>query len=330
MLVSPLPVLQEITSPAPGLKLRAEVLAGLRRPQKELPPKLFYDARGSELFERICELPEYYLTRTETAILRTHATEIAARLGPGCLLIEYGSGSSAKTRILLDALADPAGYVPVDISRSALLAAATALAADYPELTLLPVWADYSGAFTLPEAVRHAKRRVVFFPGSSIGNFHPDEAAAFLRRAAAVCGPHGHLLVGVDLDKDPAILDPAYDDAQGVTAAFNLNLLARLNRELGMDFRLEQFRHRAFYHRARGRVEMHLVSLVDQKVHLGDVEFAVALGETILTECSYKYTTQGFASLARHAGLVVQQAWTDPRGWFSVQLLAVPPGRWVV
>lgn len=311
----------------PAEDLRAEVLAGLQRLQKELPPKLFYDARGSRLFERICRLPEYYLTRTEIAILRTHGAEIGALLGPGCLLIEYGSGSSAKTRILLDALAYPAGYVPIDISREAVLAAASALASDYPELPLVPVWADYTRPFKLPEPARRAQRRVVFFPGSSIGNFHLEEAEAFLRRAAGICGPRGHILVGVDLDKDPAILDPAYDDAEGVTAEFNLNMLVRLNRELGTDFHVEQFRHRAFYDRAHGRVEMHLVGLADQTVHVEEVEIAFAAGETILTECSYKHTLAGFAALARRAGLTVHRVWTDPQGWFSVQLLVAAPER---
>lgn len=301
--------------------MRAEVLAGLRRRQKELPPKLFYDERGSQLFDQICELEEYYPTRTELAITRAFTHEIAALVGPNCLLVEYGSGSSLKTRILLDRLVAPAAYVPIDISREHLLASAGRIAAAYPGLEVLPVAADYTADFTLPAPRRSPARVVTYFPGSTIGNLHPHEAVRLLGQIAVQVGVGGGLLIGVDLQKDRATLERAYDDAAGVTAAFNLNLLARLNRELGADFQLEQFQHRAVYNEQLHRIEMHLVSLRPQLAHVGDVQFAFAQGEHILTECSYKYTLAGFATLARRAGFTVRRAWTDAAGRFSVQYL---------
>ncbi len=300
-----------------------EVLAGLTQEPKTLPCKFFYDARGSLLFDRICELEEYYPTRTEMAIMQSHAPDIAARLGAQCRLVEYGSGSSLKTRVLLDAARSLAVYVPVDISRQHLLNAADSLRAAYPNLPIRPVCADYTQPFTLPEGGTRAARTVVYFPGSTIGNFHPAQAQAFLQGVAAQCGPEGGLLIGVDLKKDPQVLEPAYNDRQGVTAAFNLNLLTRINRELGGDFSEDAFAHYAFYNHGRGRMEMHLVSTRAQVVTIGGKTIAFDEDETIHTECSYKYDLEEFASLAARAGFALQRVWTDEEGLFSVQYLTV-------
>ncbi len=301
----------------------AEALAGLSAFEKTLPCKYFYDAHGSHLFDQICDLPEYYPTRTELGIMRQHVSEMAGLLGPDCLLVEYGSGSSTKTRILLDHLPDLAGYVPMDISREHLLMTAKSLAAAYPRLDILPLCADYTAPYTIPEARGPVRSRAVYFPGSTIGNFHREQAEVFLSQIADVCGPGGGLLIGVDLKKSPAILEPAYDDAQGVTAAFNLNLLRRMNTELGTDFDLSGFAHRAFYNALAGRVEMHLMSLRPQTVHLAGREIAFEEEETILTECSYKYSLAEFADLAARAGFLVRRVWTDPAQLFSVQYLTV-------
>jgi dimethylhistidine N-methyltransferase len=311
------------TLPAPvsprSREFLRDVLAGLSRPDRRLPCKYFYDERGSQLFEQICELPEYYPTRCELAILERHAGAMAERLGPGRVLVEYGSGSGRKTRLLLDRLAGPLTYVPVDISRAYLLDTAQRLAADYPHVAVVPVCADFTQPFQLPASVGK-RRRVVYFSGSTIGNFGPAEAVALLRQIAELVGHGGALLIGVDLKKDRAILEPAYDDAQGVTAAFNLNLLARINRELGGDFVLGRFRHRAFYNETHGRIEMHLVSLEAQTVHLAGQSFRLARDETICTEYSHKYSLADFSELAEAGGLRVQAVWTDPAGLFSVQL----------
>ena len=309
---------------APDLRtFRQEVLAGLRSFEKTLPCKYFYDQRGSQLFDAICELPEYYPTRTEAAIMRAHVGEMVSLFGPDCLLIEYGSGSSTKTRILLDHLPHLAGYVPMDISREHLCSTAARLSDAYPHLDILPLCADYTAAFTLPRSHKPVRSRVVYFPGSTIGNFDLDQARAFLRHIAEVCGPGGGLLIGVDLKKAPQVLEPAYNDRQGVTAEFNLNLLRRLNRELGADFDLDQFTHYAFYNALAGRIEMHLMSVRPQTVHLGSVEIDFEEEETILTECSYKYSLPGFARLAASAGLAVRKVWTDADEKFSVQYLTV-------
>jgi dimethylhistidine N-methyltransferase len=300
---------------------REEVLQGLRKAQKELPSKFFYDERGSELFEQISALDEYYLTRVELGIMRDHAGEMAHLLGSQCLLIEYGSGSSTKTRLLLDHLRQPAAYVPIDISKEHLIQAAMALDAAYPDLEVLPVCADYTTDFALPVPTTPAVRRVVYYPGSTIGNFDREPALRFLRHIAQVCGPGGGLLIGVDLRKDPVKLHHAYNDWEGVTAAFNLNLLARINRELGADFQLDRFRHYAFYNPREGRVEMHLVSLANQTVHVGEAKFTFEIGESIWTESSYKYRLTEFAAMAGAAGFAVEQVWTDPQGLFSVQYL---------
>jgi dimethylhistidine N-methyltransferase len=303
-----------------------DVLRGLTRPHKELPCKYFYDERGARLFEQICDLPEYYLTRCELAILARHAGDMARLLGPRCVLVEYGSGAGRKTRLLLDRLADAAAYVPVDISREQLLRSAGQLARRYPALEVVPLCADFTRPFTLPPLRHPAQRRAVYFSGSTIGNFGPAEATALLGRIARLCGPGGGLLIGVDLKKEARLLEPAYDDRQGVTAAFNLNLLARINRDLGADFDLERFEHRAFYDARHGRIEMHLVSRQAQVVHVGGTPVRFAAGETIRTEYSYKYSREEFARLAQAAGMEVRQVWTDEQGLFSVQYAVVVEG----
>jgi len=302
-------------------QFRADVLSGLQKQPKELPCKYFYDNRGSRLYERICDLDEYYIPCTEVAIMESSIEEIARLLGPMVLLIEYGSGSSVKTRILLDHLHEPAAYVPIDISREQLLRVTKQIALDYPGLEVLPVCADYTSDFKLPTPKRPSNRLVGYFPGSSIGNFNPVLARLFLGQIATTCGPGGGLLVGVDLKKDPAVLHRAYNDAQGVTSAFNLNLLERINRELDCDFQTGFFEHYAFYNPREGRVEMHLVSLKDQTVHLGGVAIPFVQGESIWTESSYKYNLDEFEQMAAAAGLKVEHVWTDEQQWFSIQYL---------
>ena len=302
---------------------RAEVLRGLGRAQKELPCKYFYDERGSQLFEEICGLDEYYPTRTELAIMEEHAGEMADRLGRGCLLVEYGSGSSVKTRLLLEHLEGPAAYVPLDISREHLEKSAAALAARFPHVEVRPVCADFTRPVRLPVPRRRPARRAVYFPGSTVGNFGPSQAVELLEGMARLCGKGGGLLIGVDLKKDRATLEPAYNDARGVTAAFNLNLLARINRELGGDFDLSRFRHHAPYNARCGRIEMHLISLRPQTAHIGGVPFRFAEGESVRTECSYKYSPDDFRALAARAGWTVRDVWTDERRLFSVQYLTV-------
>ena len=295
-----------------------DVLAGLALPQKTLPPKYFYDAPGCELFEKICELPEYYPTRTELAIMREHAGAMAAFLGPDCQLIEFGSGSSTKTRILIAQLQPPL-YVPIDIAGEAIRAAAAGLAQAYPWLNINGVCADYTRPLTLPEFVGvPIRRKAVYFPGSTIGNFSPQEAIEFLQLARRMVGRGGILLIGVDLKKDKRLLDAAYDDTAGVTAAFNLNLLQRINRELGGDFQLRRFRHKAFYDETKGWIEMHIESLASQLVHVGGERFRFAAGETIHTEISCKYSVDEFHALAQRAGFAPEQTWIDADGFFSV------------
>ena len=301
---------------------RNEVLAGLLGERKTLPPKLFYDHRGAALFEAICELPEYYLTRTELGILETRAADIAALAGPRAALIEYGSGAGVKVRLLLDALQDPAAYVPVDISAEQLAAVAAERAGEYPRLRVLPVCADYTTRFALPELPPDG-RRVAFFPGSTIGNFHPTEATAFLHRVRAAVGEGGALVLGVDRRKDPRVLHEAYNDAAGVTAAFNLNLLERLNREHGATFDAGRFRHQAFFDDAASRIEMHLESLVSQCVTVDGVPVHFEAGETIHTECSYKYDRARLEDVVGAAGFEIVQLWTDEREWFWVGWLGV-------
>jgi L-histidine N-alpha-methyltransferase len=300
-----------------------DVLDGLARPQKELPSKWLYDERGSSLFEQICDLEEYYPTRTELGILERHVRGMAALLGPGCALVEYGAGSGLKTRLLLRHLRDPAAYIPIDISASALAETVARLARDFPELVVRPLCADFSVPVRLPLDGVDARRRAVFFPGSTIGNLHKPDVVSFLRMVARECGRGGGLLIGVDLRKERAVLERAYDDARGVTAAFNLNLLARANSELGADFDLARFRHRALFDERHGRVEMHLVSQAAQRVTIAGRTFALAAGETIWTESSYKYELREFAALAALAGWRCERVWSDERAWFSVQYLTV-------
>jgi dimethylhistidine N-methyltransferase len=297
----------------------SDVLSGLSAPQKRLAPKYFYDERGSQLFEAITELKEYYPTRCELAILREHKADIAEVFGPKTALIEFGTGSTRKVRILLDAANTVEAYVPVDISAEMLWQEARQLQHDYPRLRVLPVTADFTLPFRLPSAIVGLSR-AGFFPGSTIGNFEPQDAAAFLRHAARMLGARATLIVGVDLVKDMGILNAAYDDAQGVTAQFNLNLLARINRELSADFDLDAFSHRAFYNSERRRIEMHLVSERPQKVRIAGRVIKFAAGETIHTENSYKYTIESFGLLAQSAGWTPLTAWTD--GLFSVHALA--------
>lgn len=303
--------------------VRAEVIEGLSRPRKTLPCKLFYDERGSQLFDQICELPEYYPTRTELAVMRDHAGDMAAAIGRNVRLVEYGSGSSLKTRALLDHLLDLVSYVPIDISCAHLMNAASAIAKRYPHVAVQPVCADYTRPFRLPpcDDVSSAGT-VAYFPGSTIGNFEPTHALTFLKAMRATCGAGSRLLIGVDLKKDPNILHAAYNDAAGVTAAFNLNLLRRINRDIGSDFDVDAFAHYAFYEPTAGRMEMHLVSRRRQTVDLGGATAHFADGESIHTESCYKYTTDSFAALVAKAGYRPQATWTDSRGWFSVQLLA--------
>jgi len=301
--------------------LREDVLRGLARSPKALPPKYFYDARGSALFERICTLPEYYPTRTEMDIMRASVHDMALRLGPRCALIEYGSGSGLKTRVLLEAL-KPVAYLPIDISADQLKAAAGEVAREFPDIEVVAVCADYSEPLDIA-ALKHvsAARRAVYFSGSTIGNFTPEEAHVFLDRARALVGHAGAMLVGVDLQKQPALLHAAYNDAQGVTAEFNLNFLRRLNRELGADFDMAAWSHRAFYDEKLGRIEMHLVSARAQRVTIGGQHFHFRAGETIHTENSYKYTVEGFQALASSAGFSPEMYWTDPNRHFCVHYL---------
>ena len=307
----------------PPADVRSEVLAGLARPQKTLPCKLFYDRRGSRLFDRICRLPEYYPTRAETSILREYADDMAAFLGRHCRLVEFGSGSSVKTRIVLDALQSPAYYVPVDISREQLLAAARSIARDYPRLTVLPVVADYANPIRLPRPQRFVRTTQAFFPGSTIGNFEWAEARAFLRRVAKLVRPDGGLLIGVDLLKDRRTIERAYYDSQGVTAAFNLNVLEVINREVGAEFDPSAFEHQAVFDEQAGRIEMRLRSLQAQRVRVDGHWVAFAAGEYIITEYSHKYTLDQFAGLARQAGFDIQKCWRDGDELFSVMYLSL-------
>ncbi|MCZ2496232.1 L-histidine N(alpha)-methyltransferase [Xylophilus sp. Kf1] len=300
-----------------------DLAAGLSAIPRHVSPKYFYDAAGSTLFEQICELPEYYPTRTEMRLLADHAADIAALAGPRAEIVEFGAGALQKIRLLLDAFDTPAGYLPIDISGDHLNAAAATLKRDYPALSIQPVVADYTQRLLLPAPATGSGRRVGFFPGSTIGNFTPAEALRFLQLAAQVLRG-GALLLGADLVKDPATLHAAYNDAQGVTADFNLNLLARANRELGADFDLSQFAHHAFYNVPMKRIEMHLVSKRDQQVRLAGEVFDLPEGESIHTENSHKFTIAGLRELAARAGFTAGPAWTDADGLFSLHWLQAP------
>lgn len=310
---------------APGQQriFMRDVLAGLRTEPKHLLCKYFYDQRGSALFERICQLDEYYLTRSELAIMDQFAPEMGAQIGPGAMLVEYGSGSSVKTRYLLDALSDAVAYVPVDISGELLRQSSQELARDYPRIEILPVCADFTRHFALPLSTRDATHVAVYFPGSTIGNFLPSRAAELLRRIARLCGAGGGLLIGIDLKKDAAMIEAAYNDRLGVTAEFNLNLLHRMNRELDADFDVDQFFHKARYDSDLGRVEMQLVSRRAQAVKIGGQTFEFAPAERICTEYSHKYRVSEFATIAAAAGLSLHNQWTDKNGYFAVLHFAV-------
>lgn len=305
-------------------EFREAVLSGLSTVPRAIPAKFLYDARGSALFDAICELPEYYLTRTETEILRQCVGEISALAGPGCALIEYGSGSSVKSRLLIEAMRDLRAYVPVDISRQHLDATAARLRRDYPGLRVEPVSADYMTLARLPVDLGDARRRIGFFPGSTIGNLIPDEATAFLRRARGLLGEAGAMVLGVDLKKDPRRLHDAYNDAAGVTAQFTLNLLRRMNRELDANFDLSAFAHEAFYNPVEGRIEIYFRSLRPQTITVAGRSFSFAEGERVHTEYSYKYDDAGIGQLARSAGFTIARTWIDPARLFAVVYLVCP------
>jgi L-histidine Nalpha-methyltransferase len=305
----------------------ADVVGGLAASPKRVAAKYFYDGVGSQLFERITEQPEYYPTRSEMQILREHATDIAKLVPEGAALVEFGSGSSKKARILLRALPRLAAYVPVDICGEMVEQEAAELRPDFPGLKVLPVTADITQAFELPAPAEAATVRVGFFPGSTIGNFEPHEAAAFLRNAGNILGEGAVLIVGADLIKPADVLNAAYNDSAGVTARFNLNLLVRINRELGGTFKLDTFEHHAFYNRERHRVEMHLASLRRQKVKVAGDTFDFRIGETIHTENSYKYSIESLGALARGAGWQPAAVWTDERKYFSIQAFRLTDRR---
>lgn len=305
--------------------LETEILAGLSRDPKQLPPKYFYDKVGAELFDAITETPEYYPTRTEQTIMLDRAQEIANLVGPQASLIEFGSGSGLKTRILLENLHELAAYVPVDISRKQLLDVAREFSSDYPNIEVLPVCADFTKPFDLPSPKVAPLKNVVFFPGSTIGNFLPDHALELLKAMARIACKGGALIIGVDLKKDEKILELAYNDKAGITAEFNRNMLVRMNRELQADFDLEQFKHEAIYNADKGRIEMHLVSEMEQTVSVAGKQISFDEGESIHTENSHKFSLEEFALVSSEAGFQVERVWTDPERLFSVQYLTC---RW--
>lgn len=299
----------------------SDVYLGLNREQKYLHCKYLYDQRGSQLFDMICELDEYYPTRTEAQITRDNASAIAQSIGTDSVLVEYGSGSSHKTRLLLDQLENPRAYLPVDISEEHLFRTAEQLQGEYPALDIQPVVADFTEGFDLPSD--YADGRVcVYFPGSTIGNLEPEDSLLLLENIAWQCGPEGSLLIGFDLEKSVDVLERAYDDSDGVTAEFNLNLLRRMNRELDADFDLDQFAHVAFYNTELSRIEIYLESLCSQSVTVGDEEFEFDEGERIRTEYSHKYTVEGFAEVAAQAGLCANRVWTDEADYFALMHLS--------
>jgi len=309
--------------PAPD-DLLGEVVSGLVGEPKTLPCKYFYDDVGSHLFDQICDLDEYYVTRTELGILSNHVEEMSHRIGPGALLVELGSGSSTKTHVVLDALKDPAGYVPVDISRDHLMAASVRISRAFPSLDVKPVCADFTERFSLPEAVDEAAPRFVFFPGSTIGNFDRASRQALLEHVVESCGVQaGGLLIGIDLIKDRQRLEAAYNDAEGVTAAFNLNLLDRINQELGADFDVDRFRHQAVYNGDENRIEMYLVSESDQVASIDGRSFEFGRGERICTEHSHKFSIEGFTAQAADVGLKLDALWTDAEDLFAILLFKV-------
>lgn len=298
-----------------------EIIACLSSKPRTLPCRLFYDDRGAELFEEITRTEAYYPTRAETQILREHAGRIADFVGPHAHVVELGSGSGIKSQLLLDALRCPAAYTPVDVSRKQLLDYAARMRAQRPQLTVLPLCADYTREFTLPKPPRPAASTVAFFPGSTIGNFEPHEAKQFLKRIRKACGTEGGLVIGVDLKKDRATLDVAYNDPQGVTAEFNKNILLHVNRIADADFDVDKFEHSAFYNESQGRIEMHLISTTDQDVRIGATTIRFETGEGIVTEHSYKYSTDEFADMVSEAGFHTREVMFDTHKRFSVFLL---------
>ena len=296
-----------------------EIVAGLQQDEKMISPKYFYDERGSQLFDQITTLPEYYPTETEFGIMRENIDEIAALIGPQASLIEYGSGSSRKTRVLLEHLNDQAVYVPVDISEEHLLESARQIRSEFPDLEVLPVVADFTKRFQLPNPPVMPLRNIVYFPGSTIGNFPHAVASELLKVMYHEAGENGAMLIGVDLQKDPSVIERAYNDSAGVTAEFNLNMLRHLNREFGSDFDLDSWEHQAHYNQAEGRVEIRLVNAERQTININGNSIVVEQGEGILTEYSHKYTIEGFAEMAHGAGFKVERVWTDPKNLFSVQ-----------
>jgi len=299
-----------------------DVIVGLSKPRKELASKYFYDARGSVLFDRICELDEYYLTRTEILLLKKHAAEITSLMGSQTHMIEFGSGSSTKIRILLDAANELASYIPVDISRDHMMESSAAIAKEYPKLKVIPVYADFTKKFHLPQET-HEGACIGFFPGSTIGNFTPDQTREFLSHTADLLGTEGALIIGVDLKKNKTVINSAYNDEGGITAAFNLNILHRINRELEGTFNLDSFKHHAHYNECEGRVEMQLISTCNQTVHVSGHSFDFTDQETIHTENSYKYSIMEFCELSRRAGYEPYRTWTDTERLFSVHYLRI-------
>ena len=299
----------------------SEIVDGLSADQKQISPKYFYDERGSQLFDEITQLPEYYLTNTELGIMRDNIDEIVAMVGKQASLIEFGSGSSLKTRVLLEHLSELAAYVPVDISEEHLHASADEIRSEFPHVDILPVVADFTRRFDLPTPMVMPVRNVVYFPGSTIGNFEHDMAMELLRVMHLEAGKNGALMIGVDLQKDPKVIEDAYNDSAGVTAEFNLNMLQHLNRDYGADFDVSEFTHSASYDEDKGRVIIELVSQTDQVFQVADTTFDIADGEAILTEYSHKYTLDGFAAMANAAGFSVEKVWTDAKQLFSVQFL---------
>lgn len=313
-------------SPCGDAELAARVLAGLAESPKRIDPFWFYDERGAALFDRLCALPEYYLTRAELALMDAHAADIAAHLGPVAALIEFGSGTSVKTRVLLDEMDSPVAYMPVDIARTPLVAASRALAARFPDIAVLPVCADFTQPIALPEELADVRRRVVYFAGSTIGNFRQERAIEILTHMGELAGPQGAVLVGIDLAKSRAVMERAYNDSAGVTAEFNRNALTHINHRLGADFDVRRFVHRAVWVDSEQRIEMRLRSACDQVVDLQGVQIALARDEELVTEYCHKYRPGQFTAMGRAAGLCPREQWTNPQWGYSVQLLEPEAG----
>lgn len=319
---------QQSINPIVDQTFLSDVIDGLSQPDKQLACKYFYDERGSQLFDQICELDEYYLTRAEQAIMDKHASKMAEQLDEGVMLIEFGSGSSTKTQSLLTHLIRPSAYVPLDISEDHLLKTAVGLRQQFPDIEVLPTVADFTEkSLELPAPKIKPTHAAVYFPGSTIGNLLPQNAEQLLENIAELVGVDGGLLIGIDLRKDPAVIEAAYNDAEGVTKQFNLNILNRINQELNGDFDLSQFEHLAFYNEDFGRVELYIVSQRDQTVHVGDQRFDFRAGERIFTEFSHKYSIEGFSELAGRAGFSLHQSWTDPQNLFAVLHLVHEPDK---